>query len=284
MPLFAANEVALPRELLWIIYFITFMMLVLALLLYRISGILRKYKSGEFATDDQKMWDNRNMWEKLFQLKPVGTDKDSMMDHNYDGIHELDNPPPPWFMGLFYATILFAIVYYIRFEITGAGPTQAEEYTAEIEAFENSTAVAGTENADMPMVDENTVELLTDAASLDAGKSIFIANCKVCHADGAKGSQSAPNLTDEYWLHGGGVKNIFKTIRYGVIEKGMLSWESTLKPHQIQQVASYIWSLQGSNPEGAFEAQGDLWVPEAEATEAPVEEAGAVAEEEAPQA
>lgn len=258
-----ATASGLPKELIWIIYFITFMMLILALFLYRISAQLRKFKNGEFDTQEQKMWDNRTMWEKIFQLKPMGTDKEVQMDHSYDGITELDNPPPPWFMFLFYGTILFAVIYYVRFQITGAGPTQEEEYIAEVEAATKKVADAVDEEA--LAIDENNVEYLTAEADIAAGLSIYTANCKICHAEGGAGS-TGPNLTDEYWIHGGGIKNVFKTVKYGVPEKGMISWENTLNPEQMQQVASYILSIAGTNPEGGLDPQGEVWV-EAEVVE-----------------
>lgn len=253
----SAAATGLPKELIWIIYFITFLMLVLALFLYRISVQLRIFKNGEFENEEQKMWDKRSMWEKLFQLKPIGTDKDVEMDHSYDGIHELDNPPPPWFMFLFYGTILFAVVYFIRFSVTGAGPTQEEEYIAQMSKSEEQQSAALEEQG--LAVDENTVTLLSDAASVAEGEKIYIANCKICHDEGGKGN-SGPNLTDEYWKHGGGINNVFKTIKYGVPDKGMISWEKMLSPQMIQQVSSYIISLQGTNPEGGLPPYGDLWV------------------------
>jgi cytochrome c oxidase cbb3-type subunit 3 len=94
---------------------------------------------------------------------------------------------------------------------------------------------------------------------LNEGKATFEKLCSACHRADA-GGQVGPNLTDEYWIHGGGIHNVFKTITYGVPDKGMLSWKSQLTPKQIQQVASYILSLKGSNPAGGKEPQGDKWV------------------------
>ena len=257
----SGNTIALPRELIWIIYFVTFLMLVLALFLWKISVQLRKYKNGEFETEEQKMWDKRNTWEKLFQLKPIGTDKSVEMDHEYDGIRELDNPPPPWFMFLFYGTVLFAVIYFVRYSVTGAGMTQEEEYIAEMTASEEAQSVNLAEQG--LAVDETSVVLLTDAASIAEGQNVYVANCKICHDEGGKGN-SGPNLTDEYWKHGGGINNVFKTIKYGVPDKGMISWEKMLSPQMIQQVSSYIISLQGTNPEGGLPPDGELWVPPVE--------------------
>ena len=125
--------------------------------------------------------------------------------------------------------------------------------------------------------------MLTDATSLANGKAKFETLCVACHAATGGSTQNplgvGPNLTDEYWIHGGGINNIFKTIKYGVPAKGMISWEAQLSPVQIQEVASYIISLQGSNPENAREPQGEIWVEDgaatapADTTEAPTAEA-----------
>lgn len=263
----------LSEPLLWIIYTIVGLLLVVTYLLYRVTVSLKRYLKGETA--ETKMYEGRSTWEKIFQLKPMGTDKDTMINEPHDGIYELDNPPPPWFMFLFYATIVFAVVYFIRYQVTGAGMTQEEEYLAEIEQVEQQqTETLAEEGA---AVDENTVVALTDASSIDAGRKIYTQYCKICHDADGKGN-IGPNLTDEYWKHGGGVKNVFKTIKYGVIEKGMTAWEGTLSPQMMQQVSSYILSLQGTNPEGGKAPEGDLWVPEEEAAPAAEESAEEVTE------
>ncbi|MFD2433343.1 c-type cytochrome [Mesonia maritima] len=119
------------------------------------------------------------------------------------------------------------------------------------------------------LVDVNTVELLTEEADLAAGKKDFFqVNCVACHkADGGGGI--GPNLTDKYWILGGGIKNVFKTISEGGRSgKGMVAWEQTLKPLERAQVASYVLSLQGTTPDDPKEAQGDLWEEEGDAPKA----------------
>jgi cytochrome c oxidase cbb3-type subunit III len=111
-------------------------------------------------------------------------------------------------------------------------------------------------------INENSVTLLADAKALEEGKAIFAANCAACHAADGGGSVG-PNLTDEYWLHGGGIKNVFKTVKYGVPEKGMISWEKQLNPLKMQQVSSYIISLKGKKPAVAKEPQGEIYKEEA---------------------
>lgn len=265
----AAHSGGLSEPLLWIIYLVLGLLLLVTYILYLVSRELKRYVRGENNTEEAKMWDNRSSWEKIFQLKPVGTDKDTMIDEPHDGIYELDNPPPPWFMFLFYGCIVFAVFYLGRFMFTDYGYTQEDEYIAEITASEKKLS----ENVDEEalMVDENNVVALTESAALSSGKKIYNQNCKVCHGDVGKGMKgSGPNLTDEYWKHGGGVKNIFKTIKYGVIEKGMMSWKDNLNPQKMQEVTSYIMSLQGTNPDGAKDPEGDKWVP-TEETEAPAD-------------
>lgn len=108
-------------------------------------------------------------------------------------------------------------------------------------------------------IDENSVTLLTDKAGVGAGMKIFQEKCTACH--GAEGGGAVgPNLTDDFWLHGGSVQDVFKVIKYGVPEKGMISWEKQLSPTDIQKVASFVLSLKGTKPANAKEPQGELVV------------------------
>lgn len=199
----------------------------------------------------------------LTDAKPIEKEADILLDHDYDGIHELDNNLPPWWLWGFYISIVFAVVYLIRFHVAD-GPSSAEEFEQEMAiAQEEVDAYLATA---LNLVDESNVELLTAQARLDAGKKIYTANCVACHApDG--GGLVGPNLTDPYWIHGGGLKNVFSTIKYGVPAKGMISWKDQLSPAQMQEVASYILSMQGNTPASPKEAEGQLWVDPSESTE-----------------
>lgn len=174
-----------------------------------------------------------------------------LLDHDYDGIRELDNNLPPWWVAMFYGTLVFGIFYIWFYHFRGEALGQVGEYQTElVEAEEQQKLMAN-------KVDENSVKLLTDAAKLQSGEAIFAKNCAACHGKLGEGGVG-PNLTDAYWLHGGDIQNIFKTIKYGVPSKGMIPWQAQLGPSQIQEVASYIKTLKGTNPPNGKAAQGEL--------------------------
>ena len=182
----------------------------------------------------------------------VKKDKNIIMEgHDYDGIHEFDNDLPPWWRYLFYATIAFSLVYVVNYHVMG-GKLQEAEYEAEMQAA--SLLHPPTEEGS---INEKTdFKVLTDAGALDKGKTAYLQNCAACHGQEGEG-KIGPNLTDEYWLHGGDVNQVFKTIKFGVTEKGMVAWNGKLSKDQILEVSSYILSLKGSNPAGAKEPQGE---------------------------
>ena len=177
-------------------------------------------------------------------------ERDILMDHEYDGIQELNNKLPPWWVGLFYVTITFALVYPFAFHEDHDVMYQAEMAAADAEVKAYQEANGGA-------ITEETVELLKDDAALAAGQATFLKNCVACHlADG--GGLVGPNLTDKYWLHGGGIHNVFKTIKYGVPDKGMVAWKASLTPKEIQEVASFILvKLQGTTPANPKAPQGE---------------------------
>lgn len=193
--------------------------------------------------------------------KAIEEEHEIILDHNYDGIKELDNKLPPWWVYMFYATILFAVVYLVRFEVYN-DYSQAEEYEAEVAQAE--IEIAEWKKTAKNLVDVNTVTLLTETEDLSAGKKIFSEKCVACHkADGGGGI--GPNLTDEYWILGGGIKNVFNTVSEGGRDgKGMVPWKTELKPLEMAQVSSYILSLQGTTPAEPKVAEGEIWVDKAQ--------------------
>ncbi|WP_299189331.1 cbb3-type cytochrome c oxidase N-terminal domain-containing protein [uncultured Aquimarina sp.] len=194
---------------------------------------------------------------KLVDSTPVSEEDEIILDHNYDGIKELDNNLPPWWVYGFYATILFGVIYLVRFHVFN-DYNQTEEY--ETEVAEALIAIEAYKKTAKDLVDINTVVLLTEAADISAGKAIFTTNCVACHkADGGGGI--GPNLTDPNWILGGGIKNVFRTISEGGRDgKGMVAWKQTLKPAEMAQVASYVITLGGTTPAEPKEAQGEIWI------------------------
>ncbi|WP_179008200.1 cbb3-type cytochrome c oxidase N-terminal domain-containing protein [Winogradskyella forsetii] len=199
----------------------------------------------------------KRTYTKLLGSKPVEEEGEIILDHNYDGIKELDNNLPPWWIYSFYISIVFAVIYMLRYHVFNADD-QFVEY--EIEYAEANRAIEAYKKTAKNLVDFNTVEILSESADLNAGRIIFETNCVACHkADGGGGI--GPNLTDENWILGGGIKNVFKTISEGGRDgKGMVSWKSELKPLQMAQVASYVLKFQGTTPAEPKDPEGDIWI------------------------
>ncbi|RPD47369.1 cbb3-type cytochrome c oxidase N-terminal domain-containing protein [Paracnuella aquatica] len=215
-------------------------------------------KQEEAAVPGESMWTrlDRKFFTKAI---PVEKEKDHLLDHDYDGIQELDNSLPPWWKAGFYFTIVVAVIYMLRFHVFDMGPTPEEEYktemslaAAQIEEYRKNSG---------EMVDEKTVTM-ADAAGIEDGGKVYTQSCIACH--GAKGEGGVgPNLTDDFWLHGGSINDVFKTIKFGVPDKGMQAWEKMLSPTQIKNIASYIKTLRGTNPPNGKAPQGDEYKEEA---------------------
>ena len=201
----------------------------------------------------------KTIFDQINDAVDVEKEEEILMDHDYDGIKELDNNLPPWWKYGFYLTILVAIVYMIHYHGAKTGNLQAAEYAEEIKNAEIAIAEHMKNSANN--VDESSVKMLTAEADLKTGKDLFIATCAACHGQLGEGGVG-PNLTDDYWVHGGSVKDIFKTVKYGWPDKGMKAWEEDLSPMQMAQVTSFIKTLRGTNPPKGKEKQGDLYVEE----------------------
>jgi cytochrome c oxidase cbb3-type subunit 3 len=220
-----------------------------------LSGMLLKFLKVEKEVTigkSAKVIAFKNIFQKMNQTVAIEEEHSLDLNHDYDGIRELDNKVPAWWRYAFYASILFGGVYMYRMFVTDTLPNQLQEldqanYAAAIQKAEYLKHAANN-------VDENTVAML-DASGIVEGSALFTKNCLACHGDKGQGGVG-PNLTDEYWLHNGGIKDIFHSIKYGWPEKGMKAWKDDFSPVQIAQLSSYIKSIQGTNPPGGKEPQG----------------------------
>ncbi len=239
-------------------YFLLFLvfveLFVLGLMFYQFNFLVKTHltivKAGKPIKVESKIL------KSLTDVVPIEEEESILLDHDYDGIKELDNNLPPWWKYGFYLTIVTGVIYLLHFHVFKTGDLQGKEYDnaiaqAKIEVDEFMKTSANN-------VDENTVKVLTEASDITAGKDLFIANCVACHGKGGEGTVG-PNLTDEYWIHGGSIQDLFKTLKYGWVEKGMKSWKDDLSPIQLAQVSSYIRTLKGTNPPNPKAPQGDLY-------------------------
>lgn len=221
-----------------------------------VFGFLYFGLGEEIKRERKRTFGFQKVRDYIVGLKPIEQEKDLMLDHDYDNIRELDNKIPPWFNYLFYGSVIFSIFYMINYHILSSGDVQATEYKEEVKFAEMQKLElikSGT------LLDENTLTVLKDAVALNSGKEIFIKNCTVCHTE-TGGGLVGPNLTDDYWIHGGGIKNVYATIKNGVPSKGMITWKNQLNPRQIQEVASYVLSLRGTNPPNPKAPEGVIYV------------------------
>ncbi len=240
-------------------------LVIIFFLIYNLKFLLRAEKEIRKITlvneteTKESSW--QKWWEKANSFKPIKEESQIDLGHDYDGIRELDNRLPGWWLYGFYLCILFAFIYLWRFHVSHTGLSSKEELQVALAQGEKDKE-AYLKNA-ANNIDENTVTLLTTEADIDAGKTLFQTNCVACHGESANGlvngnPGAGPNLTDNYWLHKGSINDIFKTIKYGWPDKGMKSWKEDFSPIKIAQLASYIKSMNGKNPKGK-DPQGDLF-------------------------
>ncbi len=241
-------------------------LIILAVFIEIVASVLNRRVYNSLDEKAQERFDDLEdngyfgkLYTKLLDSKPIEDEGEIILDHNYDGIKELDNTLPPWWVYMFYLTIFFAVFYWTKYEILNGDSTKVEY---EKEVAQAKIDIAEWKKTAKDLVDASTVTLLTEVSDLEAGKEIYTTNCAVCHkADGGGGI--GPNLTDDSWILGGGIKNSFTTISEGGRPgKGMVSWKNDLKPIEIAQVASYILGFQGTTPAAPKAAEGDVWVEE----------------------
>ncbi|MCP9748216.1 cbb3-type cytochrome c oxidase N-terminal domain-containing protein [Lacihabitans sp. CS3-21] len=227
---------------------------ILFIVVMNIFMLLKKLNLGASGSAAADAVEETSFWKSLTNAVPIAKEETVLLDHNYDGIRELDNHLPPWWLGLLYGSIVFAIVYLLNYHVWHWSPSQEQEYTIamdegkkEVEAYQAKLGES---------IDEKSVKVLADAKTIENGKTIYTEKCVACHGAAGEGGVG-PNLTDEYWLHGGTINDVFGVIKNGVPEKGMISWKATLKPGQIQEVSNFIMTLKGTNPANPKAPQGE---------------------------
>jgi cytochrome c oxidase cbb3-type subunit III len=176
-----------------------------------------------------------------------------LKDHEYDGIRELDNGSPSWFNWLFILTIIFAIVYLVRLWVF-----KADDLIQEKE-FDIAMSAAKPKPSATTEADTFQIVLLTDEASLENGKKTYESICAACHLkDG--GGIVGPNFTDQYWIHGNTIADMYRITTEGVIKKGMIPYKDQLSPVQRLEVNSYILQkLVGTTPAMPKAPEGELF-------------------------
>lgn len=254
----------LPYFLVFALLFVCMVLVsVVGIYVIKIVGILREQVEKEKAqTLGIAYVPAPGWWERFTQRMnasvPVDQEKNIELDHSYDGIKELDNHLPPWWKWLFYGTIGWSVVYVIVFHFSASLPLSEEEYQIEIAVAEEQARKLKAEQP-QATIDESNLQYTADAAILEKGKSVFANNpCGSCHRNDGGGNAIGPNLTDEYWIHGGDVKSIFNTIKNGAVDKGMPAWGKGMSPQDLRDLTFYIVSLQGTKPPDAKAPQGEL--------------------------
>ncbi len=264
-PLKAQNISGLSGGMEYFLYgVIAFTIIVLSLTIYLLA-LKNKYQK-QAALRSGKVDEHsglRKWWsalDKKYFTRAASLEKeaDVLLDHDYDGIKELDNALPPWWKWGFYITVIVGVIYLFRFHITNSGPSPLQEYDKEIAAAARQLENFKKNNKEA--FDEKTVTL-ADEKGIAEGKKIFAGTCFPCHGNSGEGNAVGPNLTDNYWLHGGSIGEVFKTINNGVPDKGMQAWGKTFSPTDVRNITSYVLSLQGTNPPNAKAPQGNLYAP-----------------------
>jgi cytochrome c oxidase cbb3-type subunit 3 len=246
------------------IFVVVLLVLLVAVYMLQVIKVMTRQAAQEKAQklgvafkEEPSLWSK--LWSESNDFVPLEKESDIMLDHNYDGIRELDNHLPPWWKWLFYLSIVFAVVYMIFYHITDTLPLPTQEYENELTLAQEQARKLQAANP-VAAIDETNVTVVTDAQAIADGKQTFLNNCASCHRkDG--GGDIGPNLTDEYWKHGGDIKNIFTVVRHGVQGTNMIAWEGFISPEKIQNVSSYILTLKGTNPENPKKPEGEIYKP-----------------------
>ncbi len=265
----SSNQETMLMIVLVLVLIVTLLILVVGMYLISIIKVIllddKKSKAlaegKEYIPETERSWLDKII-NKATDVIPLEEEETVLLDHDYDGIHELDNHLPPWWKWLFYFTIAWGVVYFAIYHVFDAVPLMHEEYEIVMEdARIERDALMSSEGNN---IDENNVEFSDAAEVMSSGKAIYDRSCVACHAAEGQGL-IGPNFTDNYWIHGGSINDIFKTIKYGVPEKGMISWQSQLTPSEMRDVASFIMAFVGTtpkNPPAPKGPEGEEYIPQ----------------------
>jgi cytochrome c oxidase cbb3-type subunit 3 len=246
------------------IFVVVLLVLLVAVYMLQVIKVMTRQAAQEKAKqlgieykEDPSIWSK--LWSESNDFVPLEKEADIMLDHNYDGIRELDNHLPPWWKWLFYLSIVFAGVYLLFYHVTDTLPLPLQEYENEI-SLAQEQAKKLQASSPVAAIDETNVKIVSDALAIADGKQTYLNNCASCHRkDG--GGDIGPNLTDENWIHGGSVQDVFKVIRHGVQGTNMIAWDGFISPEKMQNVANYVLTLKGTNPENPKAPQGEIYKP-----------------------
>ena len=237
------------------------------LYLWRVTDMLVKNYRNDLiklqGLEPDKEPERKTLWEiiqqKAWNIVPIEDEKNVLLDHGYDGIKELDNRLPPWWLYMFYLTIIWGVGYLYVYHFSDIGQSTHEVYAAEVSEAEYERIIFLEKQANL--VNESNVVALDGDSDLAEGKKLYLSSCASCHGQLGEGGVG-PNMTDKHWIHGGGISNVFKTIKYGVPDKGMIAWQDQMQPAAMQKIASYILTLEGTNPPKGKAPQGEIWTGE----------------------
>jgi cytochrome c oxidase cbb3-type subunit 3 len=262
------NDPMLPLYAVSVLVLITIILvMVVAVYMLRILNlVVRKTAEERAAREGRAYVPELSLWEKFWQSAnasiPLENEKSIELDHDYDGIKELDNHLPPWWKGLLYFTIVWGVIYMILYHVTFSFPLSGEEYDDQVAQAE-AAKKAFLASQPAAVIDENSLVYDANAEFIAKGKAVFTGNnCQSCHRDDGGGNGIGPNLTDNFWIHGGSIKEVFATVKNGVVEKGMPAWGKIMGPQDVRNVVFYVMSLRGTNPPNAKAPQGVEYVPE----------------------
>lgn len=246
------------------IFVVVLLVLLVAVYMLQVIKVMTRQAAEEKAEqlgivykEEPSLWSK--LWSQSNDFVPLEKEADIMLDHNYDGIRELDNHLPPWWKWLFYLSIVFSVVYMGFYHLTDSLPLPLQEYENELVVAQEQARKLQAANP-VAAIDETNVTVITEALAIADGKQTFVNNCASCHRkDG--GGDIGPNLTDEYWKHGGDIKSIFTVVRHGVQGTNMIAWQGFISPEKMRNVASYILTLKGTNPENPKKPEGEIYKP-----------------------